>query len=368
MNICEFIDECSSILRGLLGNNNAKLTNLVGSILEPSLDEPTLQIQYSKLYLEFNAACIGKRINDLLRAGDAEPSDFVNGVNRIIGYTSIYNDVLEYAIIAYELYLRSLHILDGSLCHNIMTIIVKNIYYALMMKPGIELLMRYYRILCIVDRFDDAIHLIGCSIEYVKKGLYLTTLDHKYEQLWLLRLFLLCDISDIQMNGLIELIELKHLSIYGTLLTVTYILNNNYTLNIFQQNNLIGALICRLYTYTKSITTPYADILQLSMRHYLLILKLINKYKYAASNIEKSHILSYERLFSTDILYDYITGDNKIAYKVYKQLMLIPNKKLSEYERKMIRIMSEHLYAPCGQGYLKARDEYAKMSAAYGAI
>jgi hypothetical protein len=247
---------------------------------------------------------------------------------------------------------------------SVISIVLDSITLACRLYPSIEVIMRRHKFLqkCNNLTYD----LMNESIELIRDSTYLGDYDPTREYEWLLHLFLLCDIDNEKMEILLDLVLRWCITPKGSLFIVSYILNDNYTLSNNRAKKLINSMINMSLQYSENIVHKdnviYNTRMQTAIRIYIILLKLINKYTYVVSEPKQDSILGLERAIITDLICDYVAGKNKLAYKVYKQLSLLTPDTLTRQKASMMHIIGEILYAPGGEGYLEARNEFVSAA------
>jgi hypothetical protein len=171
------------------------------------------------------------------------------------------------------------------------------------------------------------------------------------------------------MEILLDLVLNGYIKLKGAMLIASYILHN-YSLSSTRASAFINNLIHMAENYNEPLITEnnktYEKRFKKAVRLYIILLKLMDVYNYTPLTYGQYVILKLECAISMDLICDYMMGKNKFAYKVYKQLMKLNADTLTRQKLKIMYLVGENLYAPGGQGYLEARDEYTKISTTCG--
>jgi hypothetical protein len=179
---------------------------------------------------------------------------------------------------------------------------------------------------------------------------------------WLLKVLILVDTDDVKINTLFKKLT------YGFKideLTLRYIVSgcNNISIDIAS-----GAIYSVLSHQTYKISDLYAlrvveDIAKY-YKYFITTTKLFAIYGYNV--LHSDCIFVYSKLwgyYSIIAINDFIQGNNRHAYKIYKLLCKIPTDTLLPHHAAFVSIINHHLYAPGGQGALHAAEEFTNLVA-----
>jgi hypothetical protein len=216
-----------------------------------------------------------------------------------------------------------------------------------------------YNILRAIGQEERAHKLLCDSMYEISNSIWMDLASCvEHERLWICKLLLLTDIDADKMDTLLGQKCVKYGHNY---ILLSYIIHSSYELSTQNKQQLLNNLLSDIDNMIKHriehgyISNDYASkIISL----YISILKLITRYKVTLNAKEESTITQHERVITMDLLYCYIIGRNKQAYKVYKLLEAIGGN-LTPIQKKFMVIIADKLYTPSGNemsstGYLEA--------------
>jgi hypothetical protein len=186
--------------------------------------------------------------------------------------------------------------------------------------------------------------------------------DERVVKYWLLKVLVLVDLDDEQINKLF--IEM---SIHGSKIRkilLMYVVNgcNNITKKV--ASTIVNQFIYlikykfRILYKNSNHNNPYVYY-----KYFIIILKLLVLYGYNV--LDEEYTSAYDKLWSfyaLQTINDFICGKNHRAYKIYKLLHKIPEDTLWPHHVLFISIMNHHLYAPDGQGAQNAAEEFTELA------